>query len=91
MKARIEAAGFINVHVQDYKIPLGTWPKHPIYKDAGRVKAAEVKSGIEGWSLYLLTKFGEPEPWSLEEAKVLVAKIKNDIDAGYHIYQKARR
>ena len=91
MKGQLEAAGFTNVQVQDYKVPIGTWPKHPIYKDAGRVKAAEMKSGMEGWIMYLLTRFGQPVPWSLEEAQVLLAKMRTEIDAGYHIYQKARR
>ena len=49
MKARIKAAGFQNVHVQDYKIPIGSWPKHPIFKDCGRVKVKEVLAGVEGW------------------------------------------
>ena len=37
MRSRIEAAGFTNIHEKLYKVPLGTWPKHPIYKDAGRI------------------------------------------------------
>ena len=49
METRIKAAGFQNVHVQDYKIPIGSWPKHPILKDCGRVKVKEVLAGIEGW------------------------------------------
>lgn len=31
---------------------------------------------------------GEPEPWNLEEVQVYLAKIKKEVDAGYHIYQK---
>lgn len=42
---RIEAAGFTNVQSQDYKMPIGTWPKHPIYKDAGRVNMVQMKTG----------------------------------------------
>ena len=37
MRSRSEAAGFTNIQKQDYKMPLGTWPKHHVYRDARRV------------------------------------------------------
>lgn len=43
MRAGIEAVGFINVQETNYKCPIGTWPKHPIYKDAGRVNSIQWK------------------------------------------------
>lgn len=49
MQSRMEAAGFTNTHVQEIKMPIGTWPKHPVFKDAGRVAKIQVLSGIEGW------------------------------------------
>ena len=45
LQRRIEEAGFSNVQVQDYKMPLGNWPKHPVYKDAGRVNLVQMKIG----------------------------------------------
>lgn len=48
MRSRIEAAGFTNIQQQDYKMPLGTWPKHPVYRDAGRVNIQMLKNGLEG-------------------------------------------
>lgn len=59
MRRCIKAAGFANTHVQEYKMPIGTWSKHPIYKDAGRVADVFVLAGVEGWSVatfsYLLS------------------------------------
>lgn len=60
MRSRIEAARFINVHQRDYKCPIGTWPRLPVYKDAsmeGRIRAAgfsnvqrqEYKTPIGTW------------------------------------------
>lgn len=49
MKDWIGDAGFTNVQYQDYKLPLGPWPKLQVYKDAGRVTARQFKTGIEGW------------------------------------------
>lgn len=56
MKDRIEAVGFTNVHYQDYKLPVGTWPKLGVYKDAGRVCRSQFMLGMEGWGMFLLTK-----------------------------------
>ncbi len=79
-----------NFQIQDYKVPIGAWPKHPLYKEAGRIKHQEVKSGIEGWMSFLLTMFAEPK-WSTAEVAELLRKYYKDLDAGYHIYQRGRR
>lgn len=49
MRSRIEDSGFINVHYQNYKLPLETLPKLQVYKDAGRVCAKQFKIGMDGW------------------------------------------
>lgn len=79
MKASIENAGFINVQDKLYKCPLGSWPRDKIYKDAGKVNMEHWKTGLEGWAMYLLTKFGEPTPWSPDEVQVYVARVRNEI------------
>ena len=41
---------------------------------------------------FLLTKFGEPKPWSVEEVQVLLAKMRADINnKDIHAYQIYRR
>lgn len=37
MREEIEIAGFVNVHEQSFKLPMGDWPQHPIWKEAGRL------------------------------------------------------
>ncbi len=32
MRSRIEAAGFTNIKEKNYKIPMGPWATHPVYK-----------------------------------------------------------
>lgn len=92
MKSRIEAAGFTDVQEQLYKIPFGRWPKHQVYKDAGRVNSTVWKQGLEGWCMWLLTTSGAPKPWSVEEVNVWLEKVRKEIDnPSYHCYQKARR
>lgn len=91
MEGRIRAAGFINVQRQNYKAPIGTWPKLPVYKDAGRVSKEQFLSGIEGWCMYLLTKWGLPKPWTVEEVQVWLSKVRNEVNKGYPIYNKYTR
>ena len=47
MKDSIEAAGFTNFKEKIYKVPIGTWAKHPIYKDAGRFNEEQFREGME--------------------------------------------
>lgn len=87
MKASIERAGFVDVQDKLYKCPIGGWPKNKIYKDAGRVNKEHWKAGLEGWAMWLLTKYGEPYPWSPEEVQVYVATMRNAInDPSVHTY-----
>lgn len=70
MRAGIEGAGFVNVHERNFKMPLGDWPKHPIYKEAGRLHMKGISEGLEGWSMYAMTRWGQPKPWTPEEVTV---------------------
>lgn len=72
MRSGIENAGFINVHERDFKMPIGDWPKHPLYKEAGRLCLQGTKDAMEGWLMYALTRWGLPQPWSPEEVTVYV-------------------
>lgn len=59
--------------------------------DAGRVNKQQFLEGIEGWTLFLLTKFGELTPWTPEEVQVWLMKVREDLNKGYRIYQNDRR
>ena len=79
MKAAIEKAGFVNVQEKLYKCPIGGWPKDPLLKDAGKVNKFHWSSGLDGWAMWLLTRYGAPEPWSPEEVQVYVAKVRQEM------------
>lgn len=55
----IEAAGFTNVQEVYFKLPIGTWPKNRRLKEAGRISLNAWTGGLEGFVIFLLTKFGE--------------------------------
>lgn len=90
MRSRIEAAGFTNIHEKNYKVPLGSWPKHPVFKDAGRIGMHTYQAGLEGFSMFLLTQFGDPK-WTREEVLAYLVEIRRDLDSRWHIFQNMKR
>ncbi|KAI9926293.1 hypothetical protein MW887_004057 [Aspergillus wentii] len=92
MRGAIENAGFVDVHEEKYKIPIGAWPKDKLLKEAGRLQYAHWNAALEGWAMWLLTHFGEPEPWTKEEVHVFLAKVRAELrDPHIHAYEPANR
>lgn len=90
MRSSIEAAGFVNVHEKTYKWPIGPWPKNETLREVGEYNYQMWSSGLEGWGMFLLTRFGEPHPWPPEQVQVYGAKILAELrDPKVHAYQRA--
>lgn len=90
MAQSIREKGFIDMHEKNYKWPIGPWPKHQRFKEGGLLNYEHWMSGIEGWCMWLLTKFGAPEPWKKEEVYVYCARMRNEIkNPAYHTYHRA--
>ncbi|KAL2010935.1 hypothetical protein VTN00DRAFT_3653 [Thermoascus crustaceus] len=68
-------AGFVDVHVQKYQVPMGTWPKDKHLKRLGAWNYLSGESGFEATALAVLTRH---EKWTKDEVSILVAKTKND-------------
>lgn len=56
MKKMIEEAGFVDVHEQRLKLPLGPWSTDPKMKDVGRFYERFYKTGLQGWLLHICTR-----------------------------------
>lgn len=41
--------------------------------------------------MFLLTKYGSPQPWSAEEVKIYVGQAIKELDQSPHIYQTYKR
>ncbi|OQE00705.1 hypothetical protein PENVUL_c047G01343 [Penicillium vulpinum] len=92
MRGAMEKAGFVDLHEQVYRWPIGPWARDKKYKEAGVVNFQHWLSGMEGWCMWLLTHFGSPSPWSKDEVTVYLAKVRSEIkNPRYHLYQRARR
>jgi hypothetical protein len=43
---------------------------------------------MEGWAMFMLTKWGIPKPWTREEVLVLLAKVRKELkDPHLHMFQ----
>lgn len=51
-------AGFVDVVESRYKWPIGDWPADPRLKEMGVLNARHWIEGLEGWTMRMLTKFG---------------------------------
>ena len=90
MRAAMEKAGFVDIQEKTYRWPVGPWARDPTLKEARRLHYHQWTGGMEGWGLYLLTKFGAPRLWTKEEVLVLLARVRKELqDPHVHIWQYA--
>lgn len=82
------------MHEKIYKWPIGPWPKDEQLKEAGTTNFQHWVAGMEGWCMWLLTRFGEPQPRTKEEVYkeevykeevyVYVAQLRQELQNPYH-------
>ncbi|CAH0024719.1 unnamed protein product [Clonostachys rhizophaga] len=83
-KAKLAAAGFVEIHEEVRKMPLGMWPKDPKLKEIGRFQPIQEAKAIESYTPQIFSSVLE---WSQEEILVFMAKVKNEIkDPSIHLY-----
>ncbi|KAF3927348.1 hypothetical protein ABW21_db0203263 [Orbilia brochopaga] len=84
MKKWCEDAGFTEVTQTYFKIPIGPWPRDKHDKIVGSFNLANMLQAVEGFSLHLLTKFGN---MTAPEVYELVEKVRADMrNKKYHSY-----
>lgn len=92
MRQAIEDVGFVNVHERRRKLPIGPWCKHFLLKEAGRLRLEEYKAGLEGYTIFLLTHYGIPEPWTKPQVDAFLDRMRRELDnPKNHIYSYVNR
>ncbi|KAF3384708.1 Secondary metabolism regulator LAE1 [Penicillium rolfsii] len=92
MRGAMEGVGFVDAHEDLQKVPIGPWAKDKILKEAGQLQYAHWSAGLEGWAMWLLTKYGDPKPWTPEEVQIYLAKVRAELkDPHVHRWGYIRR
>lgn len=90
MRAAIEKAGFVDVQEILYKVPMGPWHEEPLAKEIGQLNYHHWDTGLEGYAIWLLTKFGEPSPWGSAEVEEFLTQVRMELkNPSIHIYEYA--
>jgi hypothetical protein len=76
-KSWMEEAGFVDVKETNFAWPTNTWPRGRHYKTLGVWAGADLKDGLEGFSMVALTR---TLGWTSEEVKALLADVGRDLD-----------
>ena len=83
-KGFIAEAGFEDITEHRYKLPIGGWSKDKKLKEIGMYNRLHWEQGIEGWCLYLLTRYLR---WEYEEVMVYIAQMRKMLrDKTVHAY-----
>ena len=82
MRGRIEAAGFQNIHEKEYNCPIGQWPKHRVYKDAGTTNMMTWKNGTEGMLAITTKATSEADESRMEHVPPYEVWIAGTVESG---------
>lgn len=74
----MKEAGFENIVVREYKVPIGIWPKDPKMREIGTAQLIAMLEGIHGLTIAFWTRFLN---WSPEEIEVFLDKTRAEFSS----------
>jgi ubiquinone/menaquinone biosynthesis C-methylase UbiE len=74
-------AGFVDVDIRDYKVPLASWPKDPKFRDIGQFARAAHEADYEGYVSYMAKLV---QGWERDEVLVYCAHLRNEMANDKH-------
>ncbi|KIX06931.1 uncharacterized protein Z518_04907 [Rhinocladiella mackenziei CBS 650.93] len=75
MANQMREAGFINVHILPFKMPIGAWAKDPMLRQSGLCTLVGLLDGVFGLSVRVYTQL---LGWSVEELEALLAQCRSE-------------
>ncbi|KAF5002116.1 hypothetical protein FGRMN_599 [Fusarium graminum] len=78
-RSAMEKAGFVNLEENNFKVPIGGWPKDVKMKEIGRYAQATLEQDIEGYVLFMANTV---EGWTKEEVEVYISLLRRELHAG---------
>jgi SAM-dependent methyltransferase len=84
----MEAAGFVDIHTKDSKLPIGGWAKDPKMRHIGLLAQAAMEQDLEGFLLYMANMVLD---WSIDEVRVYCSQLRREMRSSkYHPYVRLR-
>jgi hypothetical protein len=75
VRAALEKAGFVDIHEQNFKVPVGGWPKDARLKEIGQLTQLGFSMDPEGYVVFLAHTLG----WKREETLVFASHMKREL------------
>jgi len=80
----MQDAGFVNIHVEEFKLPLSPWMEDHRLKEAGAFAMISMLDEIGGMSAASFTRF---LGWELDRLEIFLAIVKKEWRTkGIHSY-----
>lgn len=84
MADQMREAGFINIKILPFKMPIGPWAKDPMLRQSGLCTLVGLLDGVAGLSVRVYTQL---LGWTVDEMEVLLAKTRKEWKTkGIHSY-----
>ncbi|EXJ65684.1 uncharacterized protein A1O5_11211 [Cladophialophora psammophila CBS 110553] len=84
LKNYMQDAGYIDVHEEIYKCPIGPWAKGKRYKELGTYYRAQFVDAVEPFTLAIFTRV---LGYTIDQALVTIERVKQDlINPNLHLY-----
>ncbi|QPC64428.1 hypothetical protein HYE67_006659 [Fusarium culmorum] len=81
-------AGFEEIRIIDYKLPVGDWPKDPKLREVGKFVRACLENDIEGYTLMM---WQDVLQWPKDEYQMFLLSIRKAMrNPKIHTYMKVR-
>ncbi|KAI9743478.1 MAG: hypothetical protein M1818_002791 [Claussenomyces sp. TS43310] len=88
MEDYLREAGFEDVVLEKFKMPIGPWSKDPYLKQVGMWNMLDWQEGIEGWCVGLLSRV---KGWSYTEIQAYLGRVRAGLkDRKIHAWQSLK-
>ncbi|KAA8634032.1 hypothetical protein SMACR_01887 [Sordaria macrospora] len=87
-KKAMEKAGFVDIVIEDYKVPIGPWPEDKKRNELGTWAKIAMESDLEGYVNYI---WGFVLGWAPEEISQYCAAVRRELkNPNIHSYYRTR-
>jgi hypothetical protein len=76
LETAMKEAGFVDITIREFKLPIGLWPVEPRLREAGKFALGSMLAGLHGISLAIFTRFLK---WNVEEMEVLLESVRGEL------------